>query len=194
MAGGAPRPRIARAGSPGRACVAAKTTTETRTRTKSPCRMRRTMNSQTPPVFAGPRLGPGRSSMAGPARGSTCSVALGKPDVSEAMSKGVEVERGLAPIVESGDLRAVGVDEVVEHRNDVAALVVLEILHLVDDVGALGGIWFREGLLVEADVVGTRRRPVALRVGCRRDAAVRHLGEGVTRSPVVDREGELEVG
>src|SRR5207248_497398 len=186
LAGVAPRPRIARAGSPGRAWVAAKTTIETSTSTSSPWRMRRTMNSQMPPVLAGPPVGPGRSSIAGPARGSTCSVALGEPDVPVAMSEGVEVERSFAPLVESRDFRAVGVDEVVEHRDDVAALLVLELLHLVDDVGALAGIGLGEGLLVEADVVRVLRRPVAFVVRRGRDAAIRHLREIVARAPEVD--------
>src|SRR3989441_2111885 len=194
LAGVAPRPRIARAGSPGRAWVAAKTTIETSTSTSSPWRMRRTMNIQMPPVLAGPPVGPGRSSMAGPARGSTCSVVLCEPDVPEAMSEGVEVELRLAPLVKARDFRAVCIDQVVEHRDDVAALLVLELLHLVDEVGALAGIGLGESLLVEADVVRVLRRPVALVVRGRRDAAVRHLREIVSRAPEVDREGELEVG
>src|ERR1700716_506921 len=194
LAGVAPRPRMARAGSPGSAWVAAKTTIETSTSTRSPWRTRRTMNIQMPPVLPGPPGVPCRSSIAGPARGSTCSVALGEPDVPEAMSEGVEVQRRLAPLVESSDFRAVGVDEVVEHRDDVAALLVLELLHLVDDVGALAGIGLGESLLVEADVVGVLRRPVAFVVRCGRDAAVRHLREVVAGAPEVDREGELEVG
>src|SRR5439155_926484 len=117
---------------------AANTTIETRTSTSSPWRIRRRMNRRMPPVRAGPPAGPGRSSMAGPARGSTWSVALGgEVDAPIPMSKGVKVQRGLAPIVEATNLRGVGVDQVVEHRDDVATLVVLELLHLVDDVDPL---------------------------------------------------------
>src|SRR6267143_1652010 len=194
LAGVAPRPKIARAGSPGRAWVAAKTTIETRTSTSSPCRIRRRMNMRMPPVRAGPPVPPGRSSMAGPARGSTWSAALGgEVDVSIPMSEGIEVERGLASVVEAADFRAVRVDQVVEHRDDVATLFVFELLHLVDQVGAFAGIGLRQRLLVEADVVRAARRPVALVVGCRRDAAVRHLGKEVSRAPEVHREGELQV-
>src|SRR3989441_949110 len=150
LAGVAPRPRIARAGSPGSAWVAAKTTIDTSTRTSSPWRIRRRMNRRMPPVRAGPPAGPGRSSMAGPARGSTWSVTLGgEVDAPIPMSEGVEIQRRFAPIVEAADLRAVGVDQVVEHRDDVATLVVFELLHLVDDVGALAGIGLGQGLLVE---------------------------------------------
>src|SRR5438132_332404 len=125
-------------GAPGGAWVAATTTSGTRTRTSRPWRIRRGMNRRMPPVRAGPPAGPGRSSMAGPARGSTWSVALGgEVDAPIPMSKGVKVQRGLAPIVEATNLRGVGVDQVVEHRDDVATLVVLELLHLVDDVGPL---------------------------------------------------------
>src|SRR5437868_8977121 len=194
LAGVAPRPRIARAGSPGSAWVAAKTTIETRTSTSSPWRIRRRMNRRMPPVRAGPPAGPGRSSMAGPARGSTWSVALGgEVDAPIPMSKGVKVQRGLAPIVEATNLRGVSVDQVVEHRDDVATLVVLELLHLVDDVGPLRGVDLFQGVLVEADVVGILRRPVALVVGGRWNAAVGHLGKEVARAPEVDREGEFQV-
>src|SRR3984893_17020080 len=159
--------------------------------------MRRRRNMRMPPVRPGPVGPPGRSSMAGPgrgsARGSTWSVALGEPDAPEAMSEGIEVERRFAPAVETGDFRAVGIDQVVEHRDDVAPLVVLELLHLVKDVGALAGIRFVECLLVEADVVRARRRPVALVVGCRRDAAVGHLGKIVAGFPEVALERALQV-
>src|ERR1700737_1718966 len=106
------------------------------------------MNIRMPPRRAGPVGPPDRSSMAGPARGSTCKVALGEPDGPVAMSEGIEVQRGFAAVVEAGALRAEGVDQVVEHRDDVATLVVLELLHLVDDVGALAAIGLGERLLI----------------------------------------------
>src|ERR1700738_1059895 len=104
--------------------------------------MRCRRNMRMPPVRPGPVGPPGRSSMAGPARGSTCRGAPGEPDAPGALvgGIGIEVERRFAPAVETGDFRAVGIDQVVEHRDDVAPLVVLELLHLVNDVGALAGI------------------------------------------------------
>src|SRR2546430_337936 len=165
LAGVAVRPRIARAGSPGSACVAANTTIETRNSTRIPSRTRRTMNPAIPPRR------PRRTGTAvrGPASTNAASVALGEPDGSVSMSERVEVQR--PPVhLEPFDLRAVGVDQVVEERDDVPALVVLQLLHLVDDVAPLGRVHLGQRLRVHAEVVRALRRPVALVVRGRREA------------------------
>src|SRR5262245_11032907 len=51
LAGVADRPRMARAGSPGSACVARNTRTETKTSTTIPSSSRRRMNPHTPPIL-----------------------------------------------------------------------------------------------------------------------------------------------
>src|SRR6185369_14044289 len=116
LAGVAVRPRIDRAGSPGSAWVAANTTTETSASTSSPRRIRRTMNPASPLWRVG--------------------GALAEPDGSVPMPERVEVLRRL-PRNEPGHLGAVAVDQVVEERDDVPAVVVFDGLHLVDDVAPL---------------------------------------------------------
>ena len=70
-------------------------------------------------------------------------------------------------------LAACGVDEVVEERDDVAALVVLLLLHLLDDLAAGLVVGLGQRLVVELLEVAALRRPVGLRVGrrCRLPAA-----------------------
>src|SRR5437016_3093029 len=172
---------MARAGSP-RAWVAAKTTIETSTRTRSPSRIRRTMKTAMP----------ARRTAAGEAWGRGPATPLTEPDGAEAISECVEVQGPLARL-EPLNLGAVGIYQVVEEGNDVAALLVLELLHLVDDVASFSGVHLGQRLLVEAEVVGILRWPVALVVGRGRQAAVGNLGEIVARAPEVDREGQLQV-
>src|SRR6185437_6341796 len=131
LAGVAFRPRIARAGSPGSAWVAANTTTETSASTRNPSRMRRTMNPASPPWrFGG-------------------AVVLAEPDGSVPMAERVEVLRRLARN-EPGHLGAVAVDQVVEERDDVPTVVVFDGLHLVDDVAPFALVDLGPGLLVQA--------------------------------------------
>src|SRR5689334_3683431 len=192
LAGVAVRPRIARAGSPGRAWVAANTTTETAPSTSSPSSTRRSMKPVMPPGLK--RRSPrsrGRAAGGGPA----ITVGLGEPDGSEAMSERIEVQRRLAHL-EALHLLAVRVDQVVEERDDVPAVVVFLGLHLVDDVAPLRLVDLGQGLFVQAEVVRPRprlRRPVALVVRRGRHAAVRHLWQEVARSPEVHRERQLQV-
>src|SRR5437588_10565798 len=104
---------MARAGSPGSACVAANTTTETSARTTNPSASRRRTNPPRPP--------------------SRLPRASGEPDCSVAMAERVEVQGRLARL-ESCNLGAVRVDQVVEERDDVPPVDVFDGLHLVDDV------------------------------------------------------------
>src|ERR1700730_16229005 len=85
LAGVAVRPRIARAGSP-RAWVAAKTTIDTRTSTRSPSRIRRTMKTAIP----------ARRTAAGEAWGRGPAIPLTEPDGAEAISECVQVQGPLA--------------------------------------------------------------------------------------------------
>src|SRR2546421_9799581 len=158
---------MARAGSP-RAWVAAKTTIDTSTSTRSPSRIRRTMKTAIPP----------RRTAAGEAWGRGPASPLTEPDGAEAMTECVQIQCPLARL-ESLNLGAVGVDQVVEEGDDVAALLVLDLLHLVDDVASLSGVHLGQRLLVEAEVVGVLRWPVALVVGRSRQTAVGNLGEVV---------------
>src|SRR6476619_1434392 len=188
LSGVAWRPRIARAGSPS-ACVAANTMIETMNSTSTLSRMRRRMKPQIPPNCGiSARLG--RAAEGGPA--GTSSSPLGEGDGAVAMAERVEVQRPLARH-EPDHLRAVGVDEVVEERDDVAALVVLELLHLDHELVALGQRGRRHGLLVEGEVRRPGEPPVGLVVGGSLDAAERGLRQVAARAPEVDRERQLEV-
>src|SRR6476646_5410458 len=164
LSGVAWRPRIARAGSPS-ACVAANTTIETMKSTSRPSRMRLMTKPQMPPN-CGIRARLGRAATGGPA--GTSRSPLGEPDGAVAMAERVEVQRPLA-WHEPGHLRAVGVDQVVEERDDVAALV------------------------VQAQVGRAGEAPVALVVGRSLDAAERSLRQVAARAPEVHRERQLEV-
>src|SRR5580765_7661338 len=112
-------------------------------RTSRPSRTRRKTKPQIPPN-CGISARPGRAAVGGPA--GTRSSPLGEPDGAVAMAERVEVERSLA-WHEPGHLRAVGVEQVVEERDDVAALVVLELLHLDHELVPLGEIRRGHGLL-----------------------------------------------
>src|SRR6476646_3150805 len=188
LSGVAWRPRIARAGSPS-ACVAANTTIETMKSTSRPSRMRLMTKPQMPPN-CGIRARLGRAAEGGPA--GTSSSPLGEGDGAVAMAERVEVQRPLA-WHEPGHLRAVGVDEVVEERDDVAALVVLELLHLDDELVALGKGVRRNSLLVEGEVRRAGEPPVGLVLGGSLDAAERELRQVAAGAPEVDRERQLEV-
>src|SRR5436305_1190205 len=146
-------PRIKRAGSDGRSCVAAKTTIETTSSVKRPSRILRITKPQTPwnsraaktrlvtavaaaVIGASPspsRLGPAGTAQAhGPGR---CSSAERDRPVS--VAELVQGEGALEARLEPLDLRAVAVESVVEAPDDVAAGVVFHLLHLVDDLELL---------------------------------------------------------
>src|SRR5258707_1248431 len=80
LAGVADRPRMARAGSPGSAWVAAKTTIDTMSRTMSPSSSRRTINPETPPDR----------------NLASTVVTLAEPDRAEPVAEAIQVERALA--------------------------------------------------------------------------------------------------
>src|SRR5579875_690279 len=139
--GEAERPRMAWAGSPGSASVAANTTAETAASTAADIRARRSRKRATPPRArrAGPRGAPG-----GSARASSPAVPAGtfpgrsgEPDRAEAMAEVTERDRSLAGS-EAPDPVAVGADQVEVERDDVPAVVVLDGLHLVDELPAQG--------------------------------------------------------
>src|SRR5262249_58493288 len=75
----------------------------------------------------------------------------------------------------SGDLGAVRVERVDECRDDVAAFVEIDRLHLVLDLAAHRWAGRRVGLLVQADVV--RLAPVRLVERRRRQQRLGNLGE-----------------
>src|ERR1700749_1436270 len=113
-AGVALRPRMATAAFPGRAWVAANTTTETRNSVRSPSRTRLRMN-----------------------------LAMCRPPVRSWSRSGLE-SHVLEPVLtqrepglrlhKAGQLGAVGIDLVGEVRDDVSALVVLQRLSLHQDL------------------------------------------------------------
>src|SRR6266446_6857283 len=189
LAAVAVRPRMARAVSPGRACVATKMTIETRNSTSPPRSRRRPMNPQ---IGFRTRATPGEAVAAGPPGISVVMPPLAEPDGPVAMAKRGEVECSLARL-EPRHLGAVSVDQVVEERNDVAALVVLQFLHLVLERDALGLVDLGQRLLVERQVVRAGGWPVAFVIRRGRDAAVGHLRQVVASAPEVDRESELQV-
>src|SRR5690348_16327974 len=181
LAGVADRPRMARAGSPGSAWVARNTSTETRTSTRTPSRSRRTMKPPTPPSLSLFMV--------------ACPAVLAEVDRAETVPEAVQVEGALAGL-EALDPGRVAVDEVAEERDDVAADVVLDLLHLVLDLDALGVVGGGQRLVVQRDEVraGTGlRRPVALVVRGVRQRALLDLVEVAAGAPEVDREGQLEV-
>src|SRR5260221_119844 len=155
LAGVALRPRIARAASPGIACVAAKTTTETRTRTMTPYTTRRMTNAQ-----KGLSSRAGRAGRARPAliKLGLASLAV-EPDGAVAMPIPVELQRSLAG-AEARHLGAVRVDEVTEEGDYVSAGVVLLQLHGVDDLTPLRLVDLGNRLLVEVRKVGSLGWPV----------------------------------
>src|SRR6266542_4793898 len=92
-------------------------------------------------------------------------------DGAEVVAISAQRQRALARL-DPHDLRAVGVHEVVEPPDDVAAARVLHLLHLVDDGAALLGVHRLERLVVQRDEL--RVVPVRLVVGsdaqaCRSD-------------------------
>src|SRR5256714_15497548 len=119
-----------------------------------------------------------------------------RPPASSLEGDGAEVvaipaqrQRALARL-DPHDLRAVGVDEVVEPPDDVAACVVLHLLHLVDDGAALLPVDRPECLVVERDEL--RAVPVRLVVRSDLEASRRDLVQVVARPPVIRREGVLQ--
>src|SRR5229473_2214109 len=146
-------------------------TTETRNMTRAPSSNLRAMKPQ---IALRPTADSGGACEVAPPEISAGCFALAEPDGAEAMAERIEVQGALAWL-EPAHLRAVGVDQVVEERNDVTALVVLELLHLALESDALGLIHLGQSLLVQGEVVRTRRRPVALVVRRGRDAPVGHL-------------------
>src|SRR5215472_5515984 len=180
LAGVADRPRMARAGSPGSAWVARNTTTETRISTTMPSSSRRRMKLHTPPTR--------NLFMVVPS-------ALAEPDRTETVAEAIQVQRALARL-EPLHVGRVGVDEAAEERDDVPADVVLDLLHLVLDLGALGRVGFGQRLGVQRPEVGPGarlRRPVRLVERGGRQRALLHLVEVRAGAPEVDREGQLEV-
>src|SRR5215469_3546348 len=134
LAGVADRPRMARAGSPGSAWVARNTRIETRIRTTTPSSSRRRMNPHTPV---------GRNLLT-----TALPSALGEPDRTEAVAEAIQVEGALAWL-EPLHLGRVAVDQATEERDDVPAVVVLELLHLVLDLGALRRVGAGQRLVVQ---------------------------------------------
>src|SRR6202158_5652246 len=157
-------------------------TIETSTSTKAPSSRRRRINPQMARL---PTASPGGACVVVPPGAAVGALLLAEPDGAVAMAERGEVQSAFAGH-ESGDLRAVGVDQVVEERNDVPALVVLELLHLVLERDPLGLVDLGQRLLVQGQVVRIRRRPVALVVWGGRDAPVGHLRQVVTGAPEVD--------
>src|SRR5262245_58494092 len=148
LCGVADRPKMARAGSPGSAWVAAKTTIDTMNRTMRPSSSRRTMNPETPPDR----------------NLASTAVGLTEPDRAEPVAEAIQVERALAGL-QTLYLVRVAVDQVAEERNDVAADVVFEFLHLMLDLDPLTDVRFRQGLFIQRDEVRSRaglRWPVRL--------------------------------
>src|SRR5829696_3698012 len=123
---------------------------------------------------------------------STASVSgvLDKVNRSEPVSVLVQVERSSVGL-QAGDALAMGIDEVLEPPEDVPAFVVLDLLHLADDLAALLLVHGRERLLVE--LVELRVVPMRLVEGRAWQAARTHLREVVARSPVIRGESPLEV-
>src|SRR5262249_23034356 len=171
LAGVAVRPRIALAVSPGRAWVARKMMMETRIKTRAPSSSRLKTKAQ---IALRPTAGRGGACAAAPPGVVSSAVPLREPDGAEAMAERVQVQSSFAGH-ESIHFLAVGVDQVVEERNDVPALVVLELLHLMLERHALGLVDLAQCLLVEAHVVRAAGRPVALVVWGGGDAPVGHL-------------------
>src|SRR5439155_23627535 len=182
------------AGSPGRGCVAAKMMRETTKRVRTPSRILRRTKPGMPRRILGRRRGkakrpggpaPGKGTL-GPAGCST----LDKVDRAVPVAVLVEVQRASVRL-QAGELRAVAVDEVLEPGDDVAASVVLDLLHLLDDLAALVLVDRPQGLAVQLVELGIV--PVTLVERRGRQAAGRDLSEVVPGSPVVDGEGVLEV-
>src|SRR6266545_3573049 len=181
LSGVAVRPSSAFAGSLGRACVAAKMMTETSASVSAPSRTRRMTKPVIPwkkrrPEACRRRFRPPASSLEG--------------DGAEVVAITAQRQRALARL-DPHDLRAVGVDQVVEPPDDVAAVVVLHLLHLVDDGAALPRVDRLERLVVERDEL--RVVPVRLVVRSNAEASRRDLVQVVARAPVVRREGVLQV-
>src|SRR5918999_142332 len=194
--GVAVRPRTARAGSPGSAWVAAKMMTEATKSVTTPSSVRRTMKPVRPrrtrgrrrpvgsavpvsvrnPAVNGSLLTAASAEVGGampgpPSTGPIASAwrALDKEDRPEPIPVLVQIESALVGL-QAAHGRAVGIDEVLEAPDDVAALVILELLHLANELAAEG--------LVEG---GVGQAPHG------------HLGEVVPSSPEVGGKRPLEV-
>src|SRR6266516_1688554 len=181
LSGVAVRPSSAFAGSLGRACVAAKMITETTASVSAPRKTRR----MTKPLIPWKTRRPEARR-----RRFRPPVALFEGDGAEVVAISAQRQRALARL-EPHDLRAVGVDEVVEPPDDVAAAVVLHLLHLMDDGAALLPVDRPERLVVERDEL--RVVPVRLVVRGDAEAARRDLVQVVARAPVVGGEGVLQI-
>src|SRR4051794_16153977 len=171
---------MARAGSPS-AWVETKTMIETMKSTRTPRSTRRTINAASPP----PDVPPASFAMA----------RSGEPDGAVPVTEGREVQRALARL-QPLDLRGVAVEEAAEERDDVAAGVVLLLLHLVLELHPLRVVGGGERLVVEVLEVrsGARlRRPVRLVVRRARQRALLDLVEVAAGAPEVHRERQLEV-
>ena len=120
-------------------------------------------------------------------------MLLGEVQVLPTPAVVVEVQR-VGSLHQTGHTAVVGVEQVLEERNDQATVVVQLLLHLVGDDLALGVV----GLVQRSLVVGLEgrvgRRPVIVRV--RRgvlQAARGDLQQEVAGAPVVDGERALQV-
>src|SRR5437764_1218516 len=159
----------------GSACVAPKTTTETRNSVTSPRSTRRSTNPQIP---RGRRTRSEEAAIAVTGRGydllSSATRAAhraarplsrlsAEPDRPVAVAEGVEREHALVALLDALDLGAVAVEERREAPDQVAAVVVLHLLHVVQDLRPLLLVDGAERLLVEGEepLVG-RIRPVRL--------------------------------
>src|SRR6266545_7301767 len=176
--GVADRPRIARAGSPS-AWVAPNTMTEISQRV-SAARTRRCA-SQRDQARAGERT-PGRPRPATPR-------AAGSPERDTAELVGGQ--REVLVRDEPGDLRRVGVDLVLEAPDAVAAAVVLDLLGILEQRGALGAVQLLLRLPDQPEEL--RVRPVGLVVRRVRHRPVGDLGEVAAGEPVVLGERPAQV-
>src|SRR5690349_3030464 len=144
-------------------------------RTTIPSSSRRRMNPHTPP---------GRNLFT-----TALPPALAEPDRPVAVAEAIQVERALARL-EPLDPGRVAVDEAAEEGDDVAAGVVLDLLHLVLDLHPRGRVGRGQGLVVQRPEVrpGARlRRPVGLVIRGVRQRALLHLVEVRAGAPEVDR-------
>src|SRR5262249_39138037 len=135
-AGCAPCPRICTAGSPGSACVAAKTRVETPRRTSTLKSTRRRIQRPGPGRPARPSGA--RRSVSGPSgwsggSGDSAPDIAGLREVELVDLAAPEPPRGLVDGLDPAELLRVRVDRVLERPDQVAAALVLDPLHLVHE-------------------------------------------------------------
>src|SRR5262249_7486027 len=113
-------------------------------------------------------------------------VVLAERDRPVAMAEAVERQDALVSGYEALHLRRVGVKLRVEAPHDVAAGVVLHLLHLQEDLAALLAVGCLLRLVIERDELLVRGvGPVRLVVGGIGQTACRNLRQVVARAPEV---------